>query len=108
MVSGKVLVSAAFADLALRVSLPTCQLSLYWCMPKEIANVVFSGSQCSLVIVWALTQWMSTSMVVVGISFSVTGFQKVIFISIQLMIGLWWVNQSYPSTTEYSSSNLVI
>src|SRR5258708_10045006 len=108
MVSGKVSVCTAFADLVLRVSLPTCMLGLYWCVPREIANVAFSRSQCSLVMVWALTQWMSTPVVVVGISFGVAGFQKVIFISIQSMIGLWWVSQSYPSTTEYSSSNLVI
>src|SRR5260221_6374377 len=99
MVSGKVSVGAAIVDLALRFSSPVCMSGLYWCMPGEIANVAFSRSQCSLVMVWALTQWMSTPVVVVGIGFSVTGLQKVIFVSIQLMIRLWQVSQSYPSTT---------
>jgi len=81
---------------------------LYWCMPGEIMNVVFSRSQHSLVMVQALTQWMSTPVVVVGIGFSVTSLQKVIFISVQLMIGLWQFSQSYLSTADYSSSNLVI
>ena len=38
-------------------------------MPREIMNVAFSGSQCSLVMVQALTQWMSTPVVVVGVGF---------------------------------------
>src|SRR5258708_8574297 len=108
MVSGKVSVSATIADLALRFSLPICMSGLYWCVPGEITNVAFSGFLCSLVMVQALTQWMSTPVVVVGIGFGVTSLWKVIFISVQSMIGLWQVSQSYPSTTEYSSSNLVI
>ncbi len=108
MVSGKVSVSATITDLALRFSPPVCMLGLYWCMPGEIVNVAFSRFLCSLVMVQALTQQMSTPVVVVGIGFGVTGLQKVIFISIQSMIGLWQVSQSYLSTTEYSLSNLVI
>src|SRR6266436_3543864 len=103
MVSGKVSVGATIVDLALRFSLPICMSGLYWCMPGEIANVVFSRFLHSLVMVWALTQQMSTPVVVVGIGFSVTSLWKVIFISVQLTIGLWQVSQSYLSTTEYSS-----
>src|SRR5258706_5260453 len=94
MVSGKVSVSATIADLALRFSLPVCMSGLYWCMPGEIVNVAFSGFLCSLVMVRALTQQMSTPVVVVDISFSVTSLWKVIFISIQSMIRLWQGSQA--------------
>ncbi len=57
-------------------------------MPGEIMNVVFSRSQHSLVMVQALTQWMSTPVVVVGIGFSVTSLQKVIYSPVENLMGI--------------------
>src|SRR5260221_9379498 len=48
MVSGKVSVSTTITDLALRFSLPVCMSGLYWCVPREIMNVAFSGFLHSL------------------------------------------------------------
>src|SRR5258705_8034861 len=106
MASGKVSVSATITDLALRFSLPVCMSGLYWCMSGEITNVAFSGFLCSLVMVRALTQWMSTPVVVVGISFSVTSLWKVIFISVQSMIRLWRVRHPYLSNHNDGFFNL--
>src|SRR5258708_13712953 len=65
MVSGKVSVSTTIMDLALRFSLPVCMSGLYWCVPREIINVPFSAFLHTSVMVRALTQWMSTPVVVV-------------------------------------------
>ncbi len=77
------LAGATFVDLTLRVSSLACRVGdWFWGAPGEIVNMVFPGSQHSLVIVQALTQQMSALAAVIGFSFSGTSFWNVIFISI--------------------------
>src|SRR5260370_38759782 len=76
------------------------------CSFTETLKVVFPGSQLSLPRVQALMKWMSIFFVS-RVFASLGRCQKVIFVSIQLIIRLCWVNQSYPSTNEYSSSKFI-
>ena len=72
----------------------------------ETLNVVLPGSWHSLPRVRALTNRMSI-LFVSRVSVGLGGCRKVIFVSVQSIIGLFRTSQSYPNTTEYSSSKFV-
>src|SRR5258708_27773859 len=69
-------------------------LGVCWTLLRDSRNISLPASWQILPMVLLLTSWMSTAFGArLGVSGSVFGLLKVIFVSTQSMLGLCWVSQ---------------